>query len=85
MWKFNRDCNMRASKMQRDGRKESYQQLREEAAAAIKAEGGDYITPINAVIDEVRSLEGKLRSGSDAKRRLFLLEERLLKAKSELL
>ena len=85
MWKFNRDCNMRANKMQREGRKESYQKLREEAAAAIKAEGVDYIKPINDVIDEVRRLEGELRSGSDAKRRLFALEERLLKAKSELL
>ena len=50
MWKFNRDCNMRANKMQREGRKESYQKLREEAAAAIRAEGEDYIAPINAVI-----------------------------------
>lgn len=85
MWKFNRDCNMRANKMQREGRKESYQKLREEASAAIKAEGVDYITPINDVIDEIRRLECELRSGSDAKRRLFALEERLLKAKSELL
>lgn len=85
MWKFNRDCNMRANKMQREGRKESYQKLREEAAAAIRAEGEDYIAPINAVIDEIRGLEGKLRSGSEAKKRLFALEERLIKAKSELL
>ena len=85
MYKFNRDCGMRASKMQRDGRKESFSKLREEAAAAIKAEGGDYITPINDVIDEIRRLEGELRSDEEAKRRLFALEERLLKAKSELL